>query len=65
MPMLSNDYLKQFFFFLEKASEAELRERHEALWQLAQQTPDRDFKKTLQWLMRQINEELLTRMTLK
>ncbi|HPE74089.1 MAG TPA: hypothetical protein PK018_18265 [Candidatus Competibacter sp.] len=65
MPLLSNDYLKQFFAFLENATEAELRERHDALWHLAQQTPDREFKKTLRWLMSKVDEELLTRLTLK
>lgn len=65
MPLLSNDYLKQFFLFLEEAPEAELRARHEALWQLAQQTREREFKRTLRWLMFKIDEELLTRSTLK
>ena len=65
MPLLSKEYLKQFFAFLENASDAELRERHETLWQLAQQTPDREFKKTLRWLMNETNSELLTRASLK
>ena len=63
MPLLSNDYLKQFFAFLERATESELRERRTLLWQLAQETPDREFQKTLRWLAAKVDEELLTRLT--
>ena len=65
MALLSVEYLKQFFAFLEQASDAELRHRHEVLWQLAQQTSDREFKKTLCWLLGKISEEQLTRLDLK
>lgn len=65
MPLLSNDYLKQFFLFLETAAEGELRARQEILCRLAGRTPDREFRKTLKWLSAKVDEELLTRSTPK
>ncbi|MCB1778723.1 MAG: hypothetical protein KDJ34_01260 [Candidatus Competibacteraceae bacterium] len=62
MPLLSNDYLKQFFAFLENATEAELHARRQGLQNVLETTQDREFRQTLRWLMRKVNEERLTRL---
>lgn len=63
MPLLSNDYLKQFFAFLENATEAELHHRREGLQKVYEMTRDREFRQNIRWLMRKVDEEVLTRLT--
>ena len=62
MPLLSNDYLKQFFAFLENATEAELYERRDGLQKVYETTQDREFRQNIRWLMRKVEEEILTRL---
>ncbi len=65
MPLLSKEFIKSFFAFLENASEAELREKRQDLEQLLDQVTDREFRQKVQWLIREVNDELLTRLVLK
>ncbi|MBK8750978.1 MAG: hypothetical protein IPL99_04750 [Candidatus Competibacteraceae bacterium] len=61
MPLLSNEYLKQFFLFLENAPAAELQSRREGLLRLLETTQDREFRQNIRWLLRKVDEEILTR----
>ncbi len=65
MPLLSKEFIKSFFAFLENASEAELTEKREELTLLLDKTMDREFRQKLQWMIRMINDEFLTRSVLK
>jgi hypothetical protein len=62
MPLLSNDYLKQFFAFLENATEAELQARRQGLQSVRETTADHEFRQNLRWLIRKVDEERLTRL---
>ncbi len=65
MPLLSKEFIKSFFAFLENAGEAELTEKREELTLLLDKTMDREFRQKLQWMIRMINDEFLTRSVLK
>lgn len=63
MPLLSTDYLKQFCVFLDQASATDLLHRREGLQNVYETARDREFRQTLRWLMRKVDEEILTRLT--
>lgn len=62
MPPLSNSYLKEFFGFLEFATQNELQERQQGLQSLLDATEEQEFRQTLRWLMRRVEEEILDRL---
>lgn len=62
MPLLSNDYIRTFLAFLDNATEVELRDRRAKLEELLAEIGDREFRSSLRWMIRRINEELLTRL---